>query len=687
VRDDRSFLIRREEKTTNGMTLSSRLCNIKLENLPRLLPAAPHFNNNHRQLAGFLLLDSLYLAPDLTHKDITHIHWNPGHARNRKIDPGFTLDKFGNREPAQRTSTETTAAETTAAEATAHRQQSSGKAPHHVPHFTSCPRNTLFACYLTRFLHFHEKLTNSFSASPYYTEWESDDESPYRVQQSDRRFVFPHPVKMPAAATPSGEPDVYMIDEDDNDLPTRAVNEKDSALPAEDVHEDSKVQQVDPQLSDALELPTDDDDDNVTEYSFTSADYVHESELEDSDDDDARSHISLSSTDEPEVPSVHDVVWKDLIPSQRVNYERLVFGTLPQEPLNGSWSFTEDYQAEVDQMCINYNKIYSLKEWLIPAQEAHAVFEGVLDRLRKRAAGIPVFAPRPGVNMGQPMQQPSTFAQHQHHQQHQQQQQHQHYYQQQQQFQNGGMLMGMHPGPMRGTTYMPPQGHPGMPRQLLMNDPNTRGFRNAPPTMITRPPLNGPTPPYPTRERPDFRKTVGKSAGRGGKTRRQAETDEFPWNRQLDFIKAKAEMKTDPTWDYSAYEKTTIENMNATRARNGPVLAQLELGITMKQSKSLHVPPVYLSLLTLYQSNPATAKARTLKRTLKQVQKMTANTKMMLSARLRLRKTARVDCGSKEVERRLAKPAATHTIREALLLLRMQTQPSRLQWACTHPRC
>jgi hypothetical protein len=106
VRDDRSFLIRREEKTTNGMTLSSRLCNIKLENLPRLLPAAPHFNNNHRQLAGFLLLDSLYLAPDLTHKDITHIHWNPGHARNRKIDPGFTLDKFGNRERAQRTSTE-----------------------------------------------------------------------------------------------------------------------------------------------------------------------------------------------------------------------------------------------------------------------------------------------------------------------------------------------------------------------------------------------------------------------------------------------------------------------------------------------------------------------------------------------------------------------------------------------------
>jgi hypothetical protein len=543
---------------------------------------------------------------------------------------------------------------------------------------------------LVAFLRFHPKLINSFSETPYYLEWESDDEHPYRVQQSDRRY--PYAVKMPAAVTPSGEPDVYMNDEDDNVLPTAKVNKNGTTVPAEDVHEDDKVQQVDPQLSDAAlmvdadnsELPFDDDD-NVTEYSFKSEDYVHESELEDDDDDDARSHISLSSTDEPEVPSVHDVVWQDLSPSERVNYERMIFGNLPQEPLNGSWSFTEDYQAEVDQMCINYTKIFSPNEWLIPAHEAHAIVDGMLDRLRKRAAGVLIFAPRQAANMGQPMQQPPTFAQHQHH--HQQQQQQQQYYQQQQ-FQNGGMLMGMHPGPMRGT-YMPPQGYPGMPRQLMMNDPNTRGgFRNAPPTMITRPPLNGPTPPYPTRERPDFRKTVGKSAGRGGKTRRQAETDEFPWNRQLDFTKAKADMKTDPTWDYSVYDKTTIDSMNGTRAKNGPILANLELGITMKQSKVLHLPlGLSCHLLTLYQSNPATARVRTLKNTPKPVRRMTVVARMTPSARLRSRKMAKVDCVSREEGRRLAKPAATRITQETSPLPRTQTQTLRLRWACTHPKC
>ena len=191
--------------------------------------------------------------------------------------------------------------------------------------------------------------------------------------------------------------------------------------------------------------------------------------------------------------------------------------------------------------------------------------------------------------MGQSRQQPFPFAQQQ-----QQQQQQQQYYQQQQQqqFQNGGMLMGMHPGQMRGTAYMPPPGHPGMPRQLMMNDPNHRGFRNVPPTMVTRPPLKAPTPPYPTRARPDFRKTVGKSAGRGGKTRRQAETDEFPWNRQLDFIKAREALKIGDTWDFSVYDKATIEAMNATRARNGPVLAKQEMQITLKQSKPSHVPHI-----------------------------------------------------------------------------------------------
>lgn len=353
-----------------------------------------------------------------------------------------------------------------------------------------------------------------------------------------------------------------------------------------------------------------DSDDNVTEYSFQSEDYPRESEFEDSDEDDARSHISLSSTDEPEVPPISEPVWKDLTPAERITYER-IFGTFPQQPLNGSWTFTEDYQAENDQQCINYVKVYNLEDWVIPHPEAQATFEGVLDRLRKRAAGLPIFGDRTvplhpgqtffsqplmqavpaGVNIGQPRHQPFPFAQ-------QQQQQQLYYNQQQHHLQNAGMPMGMH---MRGMPYMPPQVQPGMARPLMMNDPNNRGFRSVPPTMITRPPLKAPTPPYPTRARPDFRKTVGKSAGRSGKTRRQAETDEFPWNRPLDFLKARVASKTEATWDYSVYDKATLADMAATRLRNEPVVADLERDITMKQSKRLRIPP-YLNvhLLTQY---------------------------------------------------------------------------------------
>ena len=91
--------------------------------------------------------------------------------------------------------------ETAAAEATAERQQQSDNSsrdnsrrgsstqtteqpqsatPHPTLHIL--PEKHPVRLLFDAFLHLHEKLTNSFSASPYYTEWESDDESPYRVQ-------------------------------------------------------------------------------------------------------------------------------------------------------------------------------------------------------------------------------------------------------------------------------------------------------------------------------------------------------------------------------------------------------------------------------------------------------------------------------------------------------------------------
>lgn len=97
-------------------------------------------------------------------------------------------------------------------------------------------------------------------------------------------------------------------------------------------------------------------------------------------------------------------------------------------------------------------------------------------------------------------------------------------------------------------------------------------------------PLKAPTPPYPLRERPDQRKTVGK-AGRG-KTRRQAEADEFPWNRQFDFNVAKEASQSKDSWDLSVYDQAMLDEMERTRVRNKPVVEVLEDEITAKQSKS-----------------------------------------------------------------------------------------------------
>lgn len=132
----------------------------------------------------------------------------------------------------------------------------------------------------------------------------------------------------------------------------------------------------------------------------------------------------------------------------------------------------------------------------------------------------------------------------------------------------------------------PLQGAPvKMPRKLKINVAD-RGNKEA--TLQIPVPLNAPTPPYPTRDRPDQRKTVGK-AGRG-KTRRQAEADEFPWNRQLDFIAARDALQVKDTWDMSVYDAAMLAEMTETRRRNGPVVTVLEDEITAKQSKSVPHP-------------------------------------------------------------------------------------------------
>ena len=368
------------------------------------------------------------------------------------------------------------------------------------------------------------------------------------------------------------------------------------------------------------------EDDNVTEYSFKSEDYPHDSELEDFDDEDARSHISLSD-DEPEVPSViAPVNWMELTPNQRVEYEHM-FGSIYQQPLNGSWTLTENYHRLLDEQCLTYLEAFGPEEWVLPRHDTESILNRLLDRVRMRKnrgkvygppvphnnssrppsgsqrhsqgplphSGHPVSANQmlrsqpsaqpmgvpPGVNLGQPLRQPMAFAQPQY-------------------YQNGGLPAGLHSGqPSRGPLYpmpgqMPPQPilplrsnmvRPAKPpRKLKINVADHGHKEQASPAPL---PLKAPTPPYPTRDRPDQRKTVGK-AGRG-KTRRQAEADEFPWNREMDFIAARDASQDKDSWDDSVYDPAMLAEMARTRVRNEPVVAVLEDEITAKQSKSMFI--------------------------------------------------------------------------------------------------
>lgn len=85
-----------------------------------------------------------------------------------------------------------------------------------------------------------------------------------------------------------------------------------------------------------------------------------------------------------------------------------------------------------------------------------------------------------------------------------------------------------------------------------------------------------PVPPYELREKPSERR--GTKTGRTQK-RKHAEADEFPWNRQIDFIKARAEA----TWDDSIYPQSTLDDMAKTRALNEPIIDKIDAEETEKQ--------------------------------------------------------------------------------------------------------
>ncbi|KAK5136326.1 hypothetical protein LTR08_003699 [Meristemomyces frigidus] len=132
---------------------------------------------------------------------------------------------------------------------------------------------------------------------------------------------------------------------------------------------------------------------------------------------------------------------------------------------------------------------------------------------------------------------------------------------------------GHMPRPMGG--YGLPPGMQQVPAQTFSSNKVARRRKSSPlpPTISAGPP----TPPYQVRQRPAARKEFNKTGGRN--MRKQAEALEYPWQRRLDFQKA----KTEATWDESNYDKGVMDTMDAVRERNMPVVKRLDEALAEKQ--------------------------------------------------------------------------------------------------------
>ncbi|KAK0913491.1 hypothetical protein LTR02_002339 [Friedmanniomyces endolithicus] len=88
---------------------------------------------------------------------------------------------------------------------------------------------------------------------------------------------------------------------------------------------------------------------------------------------------------------------------------------------------------------------------------------------------------------------------------------------------------------------------------------------------------SGPTPPYAVRDRPTERKTYSKA----GK-RKQAEPDEFPWNRPIDFVREK-DVPAHLRWDISEYDPHVLDAMAVVRSHNAPIILNIDKELAEKQ--------------------------------------------------------------------------------------------------------
>lgn len=108
---------------------------------------------------------------------------------------------------------------------------------------------------------------------------------------------------------------------------------------------------------------------------------------------------------------------------------------------------------------------------------------------------------------------------------------------------------------------------------------SSRARKETPPPQSPPPPPQ--TPPYPARKRP-IEKKPGNKPGRKS-NRKNAEAEDYPWVRDLDF---KAE-KNKAAWDLSVYDQATLDDMAATRSKNIAVIEDIDAKIQEQQRKRI----------------------------------------------------------------------------------------------------
>ncbi|SMQ46111.1 unnamed protein product [Zymoseptoria tritici ST99CH_3D7] len=132
------------------------------------------------------------------------------------------------------------------------------------------------------------------------------------------------------------------------------------------------------------------DDDAVEEYQFTDGDYYYTDEEEGDDWEDTMSVISLSSSDSNDGVGLDERPWSGFSTEMRRQWE-FMYAEVTVRQLSNDWEVTEYYQLQKDNEMLRYMEDFPLPQWLIPQEVAQQAYFRLLERMRWRGQGMPIY--------------------------------------------------------------------------------------------------------------------------------------------------------------------------------------------------------------------------------------------------------------------------------------------------------